>query len=228
MPNSLVQLTAQQAQFFQLACFGALARELRHESNNLLAVAGAWANYRSSSDLASLAPLLDKSADAVARLTALERALGLCAMHKNGLQYDDSLGDILTSVRTILAPRLRVAGIELVTQVASGRIAGPTGPWVLALTLILRHALEEVAASGGRELSLSSQVMKTGLELTVTGTGVTSGMTSFSFKDLPSDGPEFWSGPGLAVARRTIEEYRGHFAFDVESRRYTAVLPGLP
>lgn len=227
MSPSRATLTAQQAEFYQLACFGALSRELRHEANNLLAVAGAWAGYRSSSDLTSLSPLLDKSADAVSRLTALERAIGMCALHKNGLQRDEALSDIVAHTRTILAPRLRVAGIDLMTDVPAARVAGHTGPWVLTLTLLLRHAIEEVAAAGGRALTLAAQAGPSNIEIIISGEGAAHSEATFSIDSPASDGPEFWAGPGLAVARHQLSERGGTLRLDGRNDRYILLLPSF-
>lgn len=219
-----------------LACFGALSRDMQHESNNLLAIAGAWTGYQDR-DVASLMPLLEMSSNAVTRLTKISKALSLCALHKNGAQRNDSLATIFEHAVTLCAPRLRVAAVTMIGDIPDIQTVFATSALVLATSLVLRHATEAAATTNDRKITTtchrrpSSSSGDSAVELVIQHSSEAS--IDERFVTSASDPVEanFWRQTGLFVANHWLEQGGGSLTFEIEepgSCRCLLMIPCLP
>ena len=197
-------LSSALANAWSLTCLGALEHDLLHESQNLVTVALGWTYFVKDDDFASLKPLLDKAAKALRRLATLNGSIALCASPQNTFPSGDTLATLVGYAVSVTGPRLRLAGIDLTTDLPDITLKTTTRPLVLACALLLRHAVEETARVKqrsirllGRPIAIKGQTFAE-VEISFLGTSPAFPLVSPD----PSDPLriDLWSGMGLATA----------------------------
>jgi signal transduction histidine kinase len=161
----------------RLASLGGLLRDVRHESDNLLAIAGAWMGFLQRPDGSApvaLEPLLGKAASAVERLTRLGKALSLCAAGlTRPVLLDVAVGELTGWALELCAPRVRVRDVELRLDIAAKdvRLRCNPGELTAALAALLGNALDAVTGKPVRLVELTAHADKGDVVFTVTDSG---------------------------------------------------------